>query len=53
MTLFIAGGGPLWAQAPDLMEGVMIESNGNPISVSQMSAITTAEYARSVTHVTS
>ena len=44
MALFMAGGGTLWAQAPDLMDGVLIESNGSPISVSQMSAVTTVDW---------
>ena len=44
MALFLAGGGTLRADAPDLMDGVMIESNGSPISVAQMSAATTADW---------
>lgn len=44
MTLFMAGGGTLWADTPDIMDCVYIESNGSPISVSQMSAVTTADW---------
>jgi hypothetical protein len=44
MTLFAAGGGALWAGVPGLMDGVMIESNGSPISVSDMSSATTVDW---------
>ena len=44
MTLFMAGGGALWASVPGLMDGVLIESNGNPISVSDMSSATTVDW---------
>jgi hypothetical protein len=44
MTLFIAGGGTLWAESPSLLDGVLVESGGSPISLSQMSAATTSDW---------
>ena len=44
MALFMAGGGSLWAGVPGLLDGVLIENNGNPISVSDMSSATTADW---------
>ena len=44
MMLFIAGGGSLWAESPELMNGVLIESGGSPISLSQMSAATSVDW---------
>jgi hypothetical protein len=44
LTLFFAGGGALWAATPGLMDGVLIESGGSPISLTQMSAATSVDW---------
>lgn len=44
MTLILTGGGPLRADAPGLLEGVMIEDGGSPLSVDTSSSATTADW---------
>ena len=44
VVLFMAGGGALWAATPGLMDGVLIESGGSPISLSLMSATTSVDW---------
>ena len=44
LALLLGGGGPLRADTPDLMEGVMVYDGGSPLSVPQMSATTTVDW---------
>ena len=44
VALLLAGGGPLRADAPGLLEGVMIEDGGSPLSVAKASSVTTVDW---------
>ena len=44
LTLLFASGSLLQAGSPGLMKGVMVDSNGSPISVAQSSAVTTVDW---------